>query len=113
MSIVQSKRGTGRTTRMLEKAIDHARKGSRVCIVASNKRNEQQIESQLRLMAKNQGCPWIMDANVRIFSVYAPPVVEGPYGVFKVRGHDEVVLVDHHVYEEKYGDVLDGWWGAQ
>lgn len=103
----------GRTTRMLEKAIEHARRGERVCIITADHKDEARILRQIALMAKNQGCSWIMDANVQVFRAGCHPVKETRPGEYRVGSFDEVTLVDHAVFETNYPAVIKGWLESQ
>lgn len=83
--MIDSLRGTGRTTRMLEQAIAASEAGKRVVVVVANEREAERIGYLLR-----------RHPDIIIHNVHAP-----------LRGIRATVFVDHHVYD--YPREAWGW----
>lgn len=102
-------RQPGRTTRHLERAIDLARAGAGVVYFVSNDHEVKRITALARQLAGQAA--WVLDGgNLRVLPVNSQAVKEDSPGDYHWLGFKpDVYLVDHHVLEERYPDVLNNW----
>lgn len=110
--VMTGKRGTGRTTRMLQRAIQLAGEGKHVYVVAANKRQAMQLEIQ----AGRCGGPHTIRAISGIPVGRVSFITEETCRTYdpitmKVWGGEpnSVVLVDHSAIEQRFGAILSMW----
>lgn len=102
-------RGSGRTTRHLERAIGLAKKGGKVIYVAANEREKDRLTALARQLAGR--ADWVLDGgNLRVVSADSQALVEDQPGNFRWLGAwPDAVLVDHFTLEDRYPGVIDQW----
>lgn len=100
-SKIDEKRGTGRTTRMIEEAVREARKGRQVYILAGSDRDEIRLRSLL---------PQDVQDTVTVVSDQTLGYLIDPY-YLRLSGvdPDHLLLIDHYYIEHRYGKLIDMW----
>ena len=117
-SAVLAARGTGKTARMIEYAIEQARKGNTVAIIANGESHRAKLYKVVRDAAASQGCAWVVGhgdsggaaGNIEVYQVSHCLVHEQEPGDYGIRGfHEREILVDNFVLEDRYGKVLENY----
>lgn len=103
-------RGTGRTTRFLQRMVDHARLGNKVYIVTVPAQTRP-LEKELADAAQDAGCAWVLNSNMRVISSGHSGLAEFRPGRYRFRtaDPDDLVVADHHLLETHYGPAIDAW----
>lgn len=101
MFSITKKKGTGRTTRMMEEAGRCAREGRKVCVVAASQRDVQRLRREhpecVRLGVTFVPCGALS------FWDWRQATVDGFFG------SEGVVLFDHFAIECSFGRLLEMW----
>ena len=117
-SVASSAYGAGKTTRMIEYAIEQARKGNTVAIIANGEAHRTKLYKAVRDAAASQGCAWVVGqgdsggaaGNIEVYQVSHCLVHEQAPGDYGIRGfHEREILVDNDVYEDRYRKVLENY----
>jgi hypothetical protein len=117
MSWKDTQKGTGRTARMLERAIDEAMHGKQVFVIMANGQDcrdmlDRAIQElppgrivetsrMARWRVELNGGGWIEFVNMRL------PSIDWDQMNIRGMGFDRVYLFDHHVISRRFRNVLD------
>ena len=115
-TVLDSKRGSGRTTRMLAAAIEEARTGKYVMVFAANTQQAEALQKRAAEMAGTK--PYATKIAVDGGEITFESVEEGQWDweSWRARGAFPAIpiYVDHHAIETRYGRALVEWsrWDA-
>lgn len=100
MSVIEEKRQTGRTNRMIAAARKAATEGRIVYILADNMQDANRIKLMVHDIPQIQvGTPNTLDMFGRL-----------DWNNMRVIGYpNKILMVDHHTIEDRYGKLLEMW----
>lgn len=100
-----SKRGTGRTTRMIEHAVSLALAGERVTVVMLNHQDQNAATMLARVTTGNAAMP--VTANLHIATMNDMRFID--WVNLEIQDSNRVLLVDHAVIEYRFRRIIAEW----
>lgn len=112
---------SGRTSRILAYAVGAARQGRELAIIVNSTEDAKKLHKLLLQEAEKAGCRWVVgdgvnggtNGNIEIYPVSHAMVREDGPGNYEIRGSNRndsrEVLVDHSVYESRFGAVVKNY----